>query len=436
MTAGDRREQLGSGDLITLVSDVGPVPMNVGAVLFVAGGGDEDAATVEATFARRLTSIRRLQQRLATPRRGLGRPYWVDDSDFDVRAHLARVRCPSPGDRDAALAIAVDAVTRPLPRSRPLWRAVVVTGLIDDHTGLVLVLHHVVADGIGGLAVLARLVDGADAAGPADDTAAPPRGRFVDRVSERFRTLRRLPHRVARIRGGWAELGRGRGGWAPPCSLNAATGPRRKVMTVDVGLDGVRAAGRRSGATVNDVLLVAVTGALAELLRERKEFPQELVVSVPVSARSSATSGHLGNQVGVMPVRVPLVGSFQERLTTVSGVTRVQKMRTRGTSSALIGPLFRILAALRLFRWFVDRQRLVNSFLTNLPGPPGQFVIAGAPITGITPITVTAGNVGVAFAALSYAGTLTVTIIVDPDVVPEVRELAAALHEQFRAAIE
>ncbi|MFV9458059.1 wax ester/triacylglycerol synthase domain-containing protein [Rhodococcus sp. NM-2] len=436
MTADDRREQLGSGDLITLVSDVGPVPMNVGALLFVAGESDVDAATVEATFTRRLTSIRRLQQRLATPRRGLGRPYWVDDSDFDVRAHVARVRCPSPGGHDAALAIAVDAVTRPLPRSRPLWRAVVVTGLIDDHTGLVLVLHHVVADGIGGLAVLARLVDGADPAGPADDTAAPPRGRLVDRISERFRTLRRLPHRVARIRGGWAELGRGRGGWAPRCSLNAATGPRRRVVTVDVGLNGVRAAGRRSGATVNDVLLVAVTGALAELLRERMEFPQELVVSVPVSARSSATSGHLGNQVGVMPVRVPLVGSFQERLTTVSGVTRVQKMRTRGSSSALIGPLFRILAALRLFRWFVDRQRLVNSFLTNLPGPPGQLVIAGAPITGITPITVTAGNVGVAFAALSYAGTLTVTIIVDPDVVPEVRELAAALHEQFRAAIE
>ncbi|AII03832.1 hypothetical protein [Rhodococcus opacus] len=41
--ADDRREQLGSGDLITLVSDVGPVPMNVGAILFVVG--DVDAAT-------------------------------------------------------------------------------------------------------------------------------------------------------------------------------------------------------------------------------------------------------------------------------------------------------------------------------------------------------------------------------------------------------
>jgi hypothetical protein len=168
MMSDDRHEQLGSGDLITLVSDVGPVPMNVGAILFVAGEGDVDAATVEATFTRRLTSIRRLQQRLATPRRGLGRPYWVDDSDFDVHAHVSRVRCPCPGERDAALAIAVDAVTRPLPRSRPLWRAVVVTGLTGGHIGLVLVLHHVVADGIGGLAVLARVVDGADAAGPAE----------------------------------------------------------------------------------------------------------------------------------------------------------------------------------------------------------------------------------------------------------------------------
>ena len=436
MMSDDRHEQLGSGDLITLVSDVGPVPMNVGAILFVAGEGDVDAATVEATFTRRLTSIRRLQQRLATPRRGLGRPYWVDDSDFDVHAHVSRVRCPCPGERDAALAIAVDAVTRPLPRSRPLWRAVVVTGLTGGHIGLVLVLHHVVADGIGSLAVLARVVDGADAAGPADNTAAPPRGRFVDCVADRTRTLRRLPRTVSRIRDGWAELGRGRLGWAPRCSLNVPTGSRRTVTTVDVGLDRVRAAGRRSGATVNDVLLVAVTGALATLLHERKEFPQELVVSVPVSARSTTTSGYLGNQVGVMPVRIPLEGSVEERLAAVSRITRARKMRTRGTSSALIGPLFRILAAVRLFRRFVDRQRLVNSFLTNLPGPAGQLVIAGAPITDITPITVTAGNVGVAFAALSYAGTLTVTIVVDPDVVPEIRELAAYLREQFRAAIE
>ena len=47
----------------------------------------------------------------------------------------------------------------PLPRSRPLWSATFVTGLADGGTGLVIVMNHVLADGIGGLAVLAGLVD-------------------------------------------------------------------------------------------------------------------------------------------------------------------------------------------------------------------------------------------------------------------------------------
>ncbi|WP_421742986.1 WS/DGAT domain-containing protein [Cellulomonas sp.] len=51
------------------------------------------------------------------------------------------------------------------------------------------------------------------------------------------------------------------------------------------------------------------------------------------------------------------------------------------------------------------------------------------------PITVTAGNVGVAFAALSYAGALTVTVITDPDVVPETDALAADLGSELRRIV-
>jgi diacylglycerol O-acyltransferase len=54
----------------------------------------------------------------------------------------------------------------------------------------------------------------------------------------------------------------------------------------------------------------------------------------------------------------------------------------------------------------------------------------------VVPITITAGNVGVAFAALSYAGRLTVTVIVDPDVVPEVDDVAAALAGELRTVAE
>lgn len=433
-------ERLSPGDLVELATDVGPVPMNVGAVLLLAGGTGTSAARVEAALAARIATIPRLSQRLVTPPWGLGRPYWVDDPGFDVAEQVSRVRCPGTGDEDALLHAAVEAVARPLPRSGPLWRAVVITGLDDGGVALVVVLHHVLADGIGGLAVLARLVDddgSTPAAAPTVRRATPRAGDLLlDCTQERVRMLRGLPAALAHMRRGRVELAGGGRRHAPRSSLNAPTGPRRQVTTVEVDLDPVRAAGRRHGGTVNDVLLVALTEAMARTLHRRGEHVEELVVSVPVSGRSSTTSGDLGNRVGVMPVRVPVTGGMAERVAQVARGTRVRKTQTRGASAALVGPTFRLLAAVGLFRWVVDRQRLVNSFLTNLRGPTRPLAFAGAPIVRVVPITVTAGNVGVAFAALSYAGGLTVTVIADPDVVPETGALAADLRSALQQIVD
>jgi Wax ester synthase-like Acyl-CoA acyltransferase domain len=61
----------------------------------------------------------------------------------------------------------------PLPRSRPLWSATFVTGLADGGTGLVIVMNHVLADGIGGLAILSSLVDESASLPPAGPPAVP-----------------------------------------------------------------------------------------------------------------------------------------------------------------------------------------------------------------------------------------------------------------------
>ncbi len=264
--------------------------------------------------------------------------------------------------------------------------------------------------------------------------------------------MRGLPATLATLRGARAELGTARtrrrdDGPGPeplrespparrkgaaPCSINAPTGPRRAVHLAEVNLARLRTAGKSQGATVNDCLLVAVAGALEHLLHARGERPDSLVVSVPISARRSTSSADLGNQVGVMPVRVDLRGDASARLAKVAAETRARKSAP-GSSLALVGPLFRGAAAVGAFGWFVNRQRLVNTFLTNLRGPPDSVHLAGTPVTRIVPVTITAGNVGVAFAALSYAGRLGVTVITDPDVVPEGAELARALHTQLAA---
>ncbi len=67
--------------------------------------------------------------------------------------------CPPPGDERALLDLAAAQLGEPLPRSRPLWSATFVTGLADGGTGLLVIMDHVLADGIAGLAVLGTLVD-------------------------------------------------------------------------------------------------------------------------------------------------------------------------------------------------------------------------------------------------------------------------------------
>ncbi len=432
-------QRLGAGDVQAWATDVGPVPMNVGAVLILDAGPDFDLAGARRVLATRLAAIPRLRQALVEVPLGCGRPIWVDDPGFDVDMHLAQVRCGGPGGRASLLDAAVAAVTTPLDRARPLWRALLVTDLADHGVAIVFVLHHVVADGIGGLAVLAGLVDeaaGTPSAGPHLPNPRPgPTARqlLVDAWRARLRSVRRIPSGTATLRAAVAELGRHRPDPAPRTSLNVPTGARRRVTTVEADLAAIREVAHAHGATVNDVMLAATSGALHTLLVHRGEDAPDLVISVPVSARTRATTAALGNQTGVMPVRVPTIGSPEARLGEIARITSAQRTTARGSSAALVAPAFRLLAAVGLFRPLIDRQRLVNSFLTNIRGPAEPLTLHGAPITQIVPVTITAGNVTVAFAILSYAGTLTTTVIVDPDAVPDVTALATALRGELES---
>jgi hypothetical protein len=125
----------------------------------VLTGWTLDLPHTQALLAERARAVPRLRQRLIGTPPGCGHRIWVDDPDFDIRRHVREARCPAPGDERALLDTAVTVITERLPRSRPLWSAVFVTGLAGDAVAVVLVIHHVLADGIGGLAVLANLAD-------------------------------------------------------------------------------------------------------------------------------------------------------------------------------------------------------------------------------------------------------------------------------------
>ena len=426
-------ERASANDMMQLATDVGPVPMQVGAVLVLAPEPGLDPDVARTVLSERLTRVPRLRQRLVWAGVGSGRPVWVDDATFDVEAHVHVRACPAPGDEAALLAVATAILGTRLPLDRPPWDATIVTGLADGSTALVVVFNHVLADGIGGLAVLASLVDGLPL--PIDHGfPRPAPSRFaltVDAARSRVASTGRWRHALSTVRDALAELRSDGDTTAARCSLNTPTGSRRATTVVRVDLEAVHAAARAHDATVNDVVLTAVTGALGDLLDQRGEHIEQLVVSVPISARPSAGARELGNAVGVMPVQLPLGGDAVSRLTEIGRITRARKDSTdaRGSSAVLLGPLFRAMAWCRVLRWFMDHQHLINTLVTNVRGPDVPLTFAGTAIRTVTPISIVTGNVTVAFAVLSYAGMLTITVNSDADACPDVDRLTERLAQ-------
>ncbi len=165
-------------DLLQLAVDKGGrVPMAIGALLVLDPASRVPADALRTLLLARSALVPRLQQRLhATPPLG-GRAVWLDAGSAAVARCVDSVvvagvgtspgrpdAVPSPharvpGVERALLDATADLVLTRLPTDGPLWRARLL--LRPDRTvgALALVAHHVVADGMGGLAVLGALAD-------------------------------------------------------------------------------------------------------------------------------------------------------------------------------------------------------------------------------------------------------------------------------------
>ena len=170
-------DRLTADDQVMLWPD--PIwPQDIGAVAVLDGSRllDPDGRlrleVVQQAIGSRLHLAPRVRQLLAVPRRGLGAPLWVDDPAFDLAEHVRVAPLPPPGDDASLLHTVAQLRRRRLNRSRPLWEMWFLPGLPDGRVGLFIRMHHVVADGIAGVATLSAFLEPTADAG----TRAAPRG--------------------------------------------------------------------------------------------------------------------------------------------------------------------------------------------------------------------------------------------------------------------
>jgi hypothetical protein len=80
----------------------------------------------------------------------------------------------------------------------------------------------------------------------------------------------------------------------------------------------------------------------------------------------------------------------------------------------------------------MNHQHRFHTLVSNVRGPADPVAIGGWPVTAAIPVGVgPGGNVPVHFEVLSYAGTLTFTVVIDPDHFPGGDELADALRAEL-----
>jgi len=433
-------DRLTAADLVTLWPEERGWPQDIGALVVLDGDALLDAQgalrlpVVCAAIEARLPRVPRFRQVVTVPRRGLGRPFWSDHTAFDVAEHVGAQRLTG----DDALLAAVEQLRRhPLPRSRPLWQMWFLTGLAGRRVALYVRVHHVLGDGPSAVAMLGAFLD------PSPDPPAEPprpwrpaplptaRALFVDAWRGRWAALARAR---ALPRPTWAVLREGCTAWrTPSTSLNRAVGPDRAVALVHADLDQVRRVAHAHGATVNDVLLTAVTGGLRALLEYRGEPLGTAVLRamVPVSLHRLDAGGPHGNRLGSMVVPLP-VGEPDPAaaLGRIAADTAARKRRVHPR----LTPVVRSRTLQRAALTALERQRVFHVHVADVPGQVTPLWFAGARLREVYVLPPLMGNLTLAVGAFSYAGLFDVAVVGDRDACPDLDVFAAGLRERLGSA--
>ncbi|MDY7226836.1 WS/DGAT/MGAT family O-acyltransferase [Hyalangium rubrum] len=396
----------------------------------------------------------RFRQRLVEPEGGLGLPYWEEDPAFELDAHVEHAVVPPPGDRAALEELVSQWMSTPLERSRPLWQLHVVEGF-GQGGALLARLHHSIADGIALARVLLSLMDER-----AEGHFTPEPERREAPTPGWMKLLRGARTVAQGTRAAWkrgAELiaepiqvgdlvRQGARGAAtlsrlallpadPPTVLRGELGTvKRAAWSEPIPLEEVKAIGRATESTINDVLLAAVTGALRRYLVERGGAVEDLRAFIPVNLRplDEPIPRELGNRFGLVFLDLPV--REEEPRRRLRELKRRMDALKRSPEAAVTFSLLGMvgLAPAALERRIVEvlgtRGTLI---MTNVPGPRHPVYLAGTRLSGLMFWVPQAAKLGLGVSIFSYAGQVTVGVSVDAGLVPDPRRLVSAFHAEL-----
>ena len=464
-------QQLSGQDALFLHTENNALPQHMLSVNIynpaTAGSGTVTYADIVAHFKQRLSRSKILRQRLVEVPLALDQPYWLEAADYAVESHIQHLALPQQANWQTLCKLVGQLHAEPLNKTQPLWEAYFIEDLDgldevpDGSFALVLKVHQAALNGVGRQELTTALHD----LTPAPQNYPQKSSLQVDRQPGSFELLSRA------YGNSWYKLGQlgGLATQAVPVALRIREGRKdgtfepladNPKLRFNGSISTSRVVGLRrfaadrvphiqrsvEGATLNDVMLTVIAGALRHYLQDKNELPEHsLVCGCPFTGTSSSTDQQSGKAVGLTNVSLCSdIGNPRQRLVAVQQAALRSSAFAHALGEQLPNDAADVLPA-PLFSGLVNLSRRTgmlqalaptrHTVVSTVPGLQRSLFLAGAQfVTGFNaaPLLPKIGLVHtVTTAAAKKRGEVTLAFTACPTLLPDPQRYEQCLQRAF-----
>jgi len=457
-TLRDQVEAMSPLDVLLYRGDQHPGTLSVVAGLYVLDG-DPRPGRVLQSLERATHAFPRLRQRVLVPSLPLVPPHWAADPDFDLADHVRFRSVPSPGSLREVLDVIGPELSSPFDTGRPLWEAVILTGLEAGRSALFFRMSHAITDGMGAMQLFGSLFDATPAARRGRRPAGPEPTR-ITAAELQVEALRQLPQDAVTTALRWlpgaldaartaigepagfaasveryvASLRRVVGLPCPPAPALAARSFARRCGVLVVPLPRLKRAARKLHASVNDLYLAAITSALRRYQEAVGVEPSDVPLAVPVNLRRGDEPA-AGNFIGAITIAVPAAEADRDRrLERIRGAMKAGRAEPAVGAHSLMAAFIARVPDTVLERLLAGIPR-ADVQASNVPGPATRPYFAGRQVLAAYPFG-PVPRVGAMIAMLSFAEECFVAVHFDAAAFTDGAAFLDCLRQGFAEVLE
>ena len=400
-----------------------------------------DITRLKKVIKDRFMAYPRFRQKVVETATGT---FWQEDPDFDLDYHVRLSALPGKADKHALERFVSLLASTPLDKTKPLWQFHLVEKY-DGGSALIVRIHHCYADGIALVQVILSMTESESKPSkrePLAKTWLKEEGKAVhermgvigrymkmgEELLEKGLDFYRDPGLASMVAKEGGEIARELAvalslSDDPETILRGRLGVRKRVAWAPpLPLEEVKAIARAFDATVNDVLMASMAGALRSYMIERGEHVDGVTIraTVPVNLRPLEHAKKLGNHFGLVFLDLP-VGEPHPVLRLVRVVESMKQLKQSRQAVVVYG----LLAALGMAPPMLQNlafeifSRKATTVATNVPGPQMPLYMAGSKITEQMFWVPQTGSIGLGVSILSYNGNVHFGLIADAKLMPD-----------------